>query len=125
MDGVPSSKVVHDEDPAVDFPQFTGLDIVEATDGSFFQFSQASHLFHLSFLPDDEKELELGSETPDLARRPDIDSALLEALHGAMVGDLPGPMRVTSTRDERRDIDSAMLEALRRATVADPVARDD
>jgi hypothetical protein len=101
---------------------------VESTDGSFLQFSQASHLFHLSFLDDTDDGDARGqvSEPPPLQERPDIDTAVLEELRRATVreGGLPDPMRAEQASEERPDIDAAMLEALRHARVGDREARD-
>jgi len=128
MERVPSSTGVPNQDPRPDYPRFTGPDVVETTDGSFLHLGQASHLFHLTVLPDggDVQRSDAVDPLP-LGDRPDIDSAMLEALRRALVCDdgLSGSMRAVPVRDDRPDIDSAMLEALRRATVTDPDVRDD
>jgi hypothetical protein len=106
-----------------DSPECGGSD-VETTDGSFFQLSQASHLFHLTFLGDDNGPSTI--EPPSFVDRPDIDDAMVDALRQAMVheGGLPDPMRAGPVRNDRLDIDSALVDALARATVGEPESRD-
>jgi hypothetical protein len=92
---------------------------LESTDGSFLQLSQAGHLFHLTFLGDDDVRGNV--EPPPFIDRPDIDDAMVDALRQAMVheGGLPDPLR-RPVRNDRLDIDSALVEALARATVGEP-----
>jgi len=63
---------------------------------------------------------------PPLTERPDIVTAMLDALRSAMVCDsgLPIPAGMGQARDKRPDIDTAMLEALRQAHVCDHEFRD-
>jgi hypothetical protein len=88
------------------------------------QLSQASHLFNLTFLAEDDAPS--GIEPPLFVGRPDIDDAMVDALRQAMVheGGLPDPLRAESVRHDRLDIDSALVEALARATVGEPESRD-
>jgi hypothetical protein len=128
MDRVPFLRGIAGEGVGVDWDGPLSSEPVESTDGSFLQLSQASHLFHLSFLDDDDhgEPRDQATESLPLQERPDIDSAVLEELRRATVraGELPDPMRADQASEERPDIDAAMLEALRRARVGDREARD-
>jgi hypothetical protein len=123
VDRAPSPRGVSNEGDAPDSTKFDSAD-VETTDGSFFQLSQASHLFHLTFLGDDSALCSI--ESPPFVDRPDIDDAMVDALRQAMVpaGGLPDPLHAVSLRNDRLDIDSALVEALARATVGEPGSRD-
>ncbi|HVA07809.1 MAG TPA: hypothetical protein VNG12_13805 [Acidimicrobiales bacterium] len=123
MGGAPSAEGNSNEGFWPDSPELDGSDL-ESNDGSFFQLSQASHLFHLAFLGDDHVP---GSTEPvSFVDRPDIDDAMVDALRRAMVheGGLPDPLRAGPVRNDRFDIDSALVEALARATIAEPEFRD-
>jgi hypothetical protein len=122
VDRAPSPWGISNEGLTPETSKFDGCE-VETTDGSFLQLSQASHLFHLTFLGDDNVA---GSESPPFGDRPDIDDAMVDALRRAMVheGGLPDPMRADPHRNDRLDIDSALVDALARAIVGEPEAHD-
>ncbi|HEY5024697.1 MAG TPA: hypothetical protein VII76_06955 [Acidimicrobiales bacterium] len=79
---------------------FDGITIVEATEDAFLQFGPGPRPEPLAF-----------------DGRPDIDSALVEALRFA---DRNGPTYWPRVPLGRGDIDIAMVEALRNASVPDP-----
>ena len=132
MDRVAAPEIPSAEIPWPNSERFDGSNDVEAVSGSIHQLERS-------------RELAPGTATasPTLIGRPDIDTAVLDALRHASGSDhgFPGPGWVSPDRDgrgvvcqsagqgdstsgsalsRRSDIESAMLDALRRAIVSDP-----
>ena len=121
MDRVPSPedafRGLHECDDATS----NGVHNGEAT-GEFPEFRDEGHFSYDSFPIHDHVDHESLTERPALGGRPDIDIAMVDALHHAMDSD-PGVRSSTWVASSRGDIDTAMVEALRHAMVRDPSTR--
>jgi hypothetical protein len=152
MDRVPSPGDDLDEVPETDRVSFNDFKIVEVTDDCFRQFGQARGFTARADLDDVEgvgsDGPTLPAQSPTLEGRPDIDTAMVDALRHAMVSDHGPAARMWETPDttffddagrapdlgvltggaatppRRCDIDTAMVEALRSARASDREAPD-
>lgn len=147
MDRVTASKASSAEIPHVSSEEFDGSNSAETASPARHQLGGPSEVVDRSGSIEDDRHSEIALESPTLVGRPDIDTAMLDALrdvvgsdHGSgapawartdrdQIAVVYGPTNLghstcTSSPPSRADIDSAMLDALRHAIGSDTWSRD-